>query len=79
MALFSSIFDASRSRGLERASGGWLMKQFYETYKDSEKLSSLLRELPWSGNLVIMARAKTNEEKDWELSFGFRIAFTNCR
>jgi len=24
----------------------WRMKQFYETYKDSEKLSSLLRELP---------------------------------
>ncbi|MBA3045720.1 MAG: DUF1016 domain-containing protein [Euryarchaeota archaeon] len=31
----------------------WRMKQFYETYKDSEKLSSLLRELTWSGNLVI--------------------------
>jgi predicted nuclease of restriction endonuclease-like (RecB) superfamily len=45
----------------------WRMKQFYETYKDSEKLSSLLRELPWSGNLVIMARAKTNEEIEFYL------------
>ncbi|MDR1966553.1 MAG: DUF1016 N-terminal domain-containing protein [Synergistaceae bacterium] len=27
----------------------WRMKQFYETYNDNEKLSTLLRELPWTG------------------------------
>lgn len=26
----------------------WRMKQFYETYKDSPKLSTLLREISWS-------------------------------
>jgi predicted nuclease of restriction endonuclease-like (RecB) superfamily len=45
----------------------WRMKQFYEMYKNSETLSSLLRELPWSGNLVIMAKAKTDEEREFYL------------
>jgi len=30
----------------------WRMKQFYETYKDSPKLSTLLREISWSHNLA---------------------------
>ena len=41
----------------------WRMKQFYETYKDKEFLSALLRELSWTNNLLIMSRAKTDEEK----------------
>lgn len=40
----------------------WRMKQFYETYKDSSKLSSLLREISWTHNLTILSRAKTIEE-----------------
>ena len=31
----------------------WRMKQMYETYKDHEKLSTLLRELPWSHKVLI--------------------------
>jgi len=41
----------------------WRMKQFYETYKDSQILSTLLRELSWSNNLLVMSRAKTDEER----------------
>jgi predicted nuclease of restriction endonuclease-like (RecB) superfamily len=41
----------------------WRMKQFYETYKDSQILSSLLRELSWTNNLLVMSRAKTDEER----------------
>ena len=33
----------------------WRMKQFYETYKDKEKLSPLVREITWSNNLLIMS------------------------
>jgi predicted nuclease of restriction endonuclease-like (RecB) superfamily len=40
----------------------WRMKQFYETYKDSQILSTLLRELSWSNNLLVMSRAKIDEE-----------------
>jgi predicted nuclease of restriction endonuclease-like (RecB) superfamily len=41
----------------------WRMKQFYETYKDSQILSALLRELSWTNNLLVMSRAKNDEER----------------
>ncbi|GMO11358.1 MAG: PDDEXK nuclease domain-containing protein [Treponemataceae bacterium] len=41
----------------------WRMKQFYETYKDNEKLSTVLRELSWSNNLLIMSRTDTDDKK----------------
>ena len=50
----------------------WRMKQFYEIYKDSENLSSLLRELPWSANLVIMAKAQNIEEMEFYLRMAVR-------
>jgi predicted nuclease of restriction endonuclease-like (RecB) superfamily len=42
----------------------WRMKQFYETYKDFPKLSTLLREISWSHNLAIFSRCKNNEERE---------------
>ena len=43
----------------------WRMKQFYETYRDNEKLSPLVREISWSNNLLIMTGCKTNESKEF--------------
>ena len=45
----------------------WRMKQLYETYKDNEKLSTLLRELPWSHNVLILHHTDTIEEKEFYL------------
>ena len=45
----------------------WRMKQFYETYKDSPKLSTVLREISWSHNLAIFSRCKTIEEREFYL------------
>lgn len=45
----------------------WRMKQFYETYKDLPKLSTLLREISWSHNLAIFSRCKTAEEREFYL------------
>ena len=45
----------------------WRMKQFYETYKESEKLSPLVREITWSNNLLIMSGCKTDEAKEFYL------------
>ena len=56
----------------------WRMKQFYETYKDFPKLSTLLREISWSHNLAIFSRCKTVEERAFYLklvkqeSYSFR-------
>ena len=45
----------------------WRMKQFYETYKDKEKLSPLVAEIPWTNNLLIMTACKTDESKEFYL------------
>jgi len=41
----------------------WRMKQFYETYSDDEKLAPLVRELPWTHNMIIFSRCKSEEER----------------
>ena len=43
----------------------WRMKQFYETYKDSPKLSPLVREISWTNNLLIMTACKTDEAREF--------------
>jgi len=45
----------------------WRMKQFYETYRDNEKLSPLVREISWTNNVVILSRAKTDEAREFYL------------
>jgi predicted nuclease of restriction endonuclease-like (RecB) superfamily len=45
----------------------WRMRQFYDTYRNQPKLSTLLRELPWSHNLAIMSRSKRDEEREFYL------------
>jgi len=44
----------------------WRMKQFYETYADFSKLSTLWSVLPWSHNRRIMT-LKTAEEREFYL------------
>lgn len=46
----------------------WRMKQFYETYAENEKLSPLVRELPWTNNILIMVGAKTDEAREFYLN-----------
>ncbi len=43
----------------------WRMKQMYETYKDNEKLSPLVRELSWTHNLLILHNTESVEEKEF--------------
>jgi len=49
------------------ASNLWRMRQFHETYAAQPKLAALLRELNWTQNLLIMARAKRPEEREFYL------------
>ena len=44
------------------------MKQFYDTYKDNEKLSPLVREISWTHNVLIMMSAKTDEAREFYLT-----------
>ncbi len=43
--------------------GLYRMKQFYELYKDNEKVSTLLTQLSWSNHLKIMSSCKSMEER----------------
>lgn len=43
--------------------GLYRMKQFYETYKDEEKVSTLLTQLNWSNHLKLLSGCKTNDER----------------
>jgi predicted nuclease of restriction endonuclease-like (RecB) superfamily len=45
----------------------WRMRQFFETYREQPKLSTLLRELPWSSHLHILTRCKRPEEREFYL------------
>lgn len=45
----------------------WRMMQFYDMYRVLPKLAPLVRELPWTHNLLIMSRSKRNEEREFYL------------
>lgn len=54
----------------------WRMKQFYETYKDFPKLSTVLREISWSHNLAIFSRCKTAEEREFYLKLSIQERYS---
>ena len=55
----------------------WRMRQFYETYSASPILSALLRELPWTHNLMILSRCKRDEEREFYLRMATREKWTS--
>ncbi len=48
------------------------MKQFYEAYQGDEIVSSLLRQLPWTHNLIILNQGKSSEEREFYLRLAIR-------
>jgi hypothetical protein len=40
------------------------MRQFYEAYRDHKKVSPLVRQLPWTHNLIILGQSKLQEERE---------------
>ena len=43
------------------------MRQFYEAYRDDEKISALPRQLPWTHNLIILNQSQQPEEREFYL------------
>jgi len=56
----------------------WRMKQFYEIYKDNEKLSTLSRELSWSNNLAIFSSSKTMDEMEFYTLLAINERYSFC-
>lgn len=55
----------------------WRMKQFYETYEDSTKLSALLREISWTNHTIIFSGTKSAEEREFYLQLTIRERLTS--
>ena len=53
-------------RGFTRANL-FRMRQFHDAYRDNEKVATLLRQLPWSAHLHILAKTKRPEEREFYL------------
>lgn len=43
------------------------MRQFYETYRHDRKVAPLVRQLPWTHNVLILMRCKRAEEREFYL------------
>ena len=56
----------------------WLMRQFYSEYHDRPKLQSLIREISWTKNLVILGRCKDDLEREFYLRATARFGWTTA-
>lgn len=43
------------------------MRQFHDTYRDEEKVSALLTQLPWTHHLLIRSKSKRQDEREFYL------------
>ena len=56
--------------------GIYRMKQFYETYKDNEIVSTLLRQISWSNNVKILSSTNSIEEKEFYIRMCIKNNYT---
>jgi predicted nuclease of restriction endonuclease-like (RecB) superfamily len=52
------------------------MKQFYEAYRDNQIVSPLVRQLPWTHNLIILGQSKRPEEREFYLRMAVQERWT---
>lgn len=57
--------------------GLYRMKQFYELYKDDEKVSPLVTQLSWTNHLKIMSGSKSKEEREFYLNLAVKENLTH--
>ncbi|MFI3326563.1 MAG: PDDEXK nuclease domain-containing protein [Clostridia bacterium] len=56
--------------------GLYRMKQFYETYKDNEFVSTLLTQISWSQHLAILSSSKSDEERQFYLNLSIKERYS---
>ncbi len=54
----------------------WRMKQFYEAYSNQPKLSPLVRQLSWTHNMIILAKTKSLEEREFYLRLSIAESYS---
>lgn len=58
-------------RGFTR-SNLFRMRQFYEVYRNEEKVAALPRQLSWTHNLIILGQSKRSEEREFYLRMAIK-------
>jgi len=48
------------------------MRKFYETYRDDSIVAPLVRQLPWTHNLIILEQGKRSEEREFYLKLAIQ-------
>ena len=56
--------------------GLYRMKQFYETYKDKEFVSTLLTQISWSNHLAILSSSKSDEEREFYIQLSIKERYS---
>ncbi len=54
----------------------WRMKDFYQTYEGSKKLTTLSAEISWSHNIAILSKCKSPLEKEFYMKMSKRNGWT---
>lgn len=54
----------------------WRMRKFYDTYSPFPKLSTLLRELTWTNNIIILSKTKSVEEKEFYINLSIKEKYS---
>ena len=54
----------------------WRMRNFYLSYRNSEKLAPLVREISWSNNIVIMEKCKDDLQREFYIQMTKRYGWT---
>lgn len=54
----------------------WRMRNFYLTYRDSEKLAPLVREISWSNNIIIMEKCNDDLQREFYIQMAKRYGWT---
>lgn len=54
----------------------WRMRNFYLTYRNSEKLAPMVREISWSNNIIIMEKCKDELQKEFYIQMTKRYGWT---
>jgi len=57
--------------------GLYRMKQFYETYKDDEKVSALLTQLSWTNHLKLLSACKMQEERFFYMNLAVKERYSS--
>lgn len=54
----------------------WRMRNFYLTYRNSEKLAPMVREISWSNNIIIMEKCKDDLQREFYIQMTKRYGWT---